>query len=145
MLRSTAIALALPQSLGACGTFSLDHVFGDDGSHHGWHVVPARVGMVVAGVPMLVIASPIMLVEEACGVRSAIREAANGISLYVVGVPAFAFGYLVALPPLLIGLPWESGSNDVVGQEQEATGRRGPGGPLERRSHEPGEAGPGRR
>lgn len=131
--RSTAIAFAL-MPLGACGTFSFDHVFGHDGSHHGWHVQPARVGMVVVGVPMFVIASPIMVGEEACGIRSAIRDASNGVSIYVVGAPALAFGYLVALPPLLIGLPWESASQQDVGEEQEATSRQLAGAGLAARS-----------
>lgn len=87
--------------------WSLDHVYGSDGTYHAWHVVPARVGFAVAFVPLCVLASPIILIEEAVGGSSIFREGPDGVSTYLVGYPSFAMGYVVAAPFLVAGLPWD--------------------------------------
>ena len=55
---------------------------------------------------------PGIVVEEVTNSGSVLRETNRGVSGWVVGVPAVAVGYLVALPFFVIGLPFEFWPHD---------------------------------
>lgn len=105
-------ALAAASLCGGCGVLAPAHVLGFDHDAHAWHAVPGSVAMGIAAVPAAVLALPVMFVEECLGVDSVFSDqresnAPPTASTYAVFAPAMAVGYVVALPFVIVGLPFE--------------------------------------
>jgi hypothetical protein len=88
------------------------HVFSTHHEFHWWHAVPAVVATGIAIVPTTIVTLPIMFVEECLGVDSVFSDARKSgapptASTYAVFAPAMAVGYVVALPFVIVGLPFE--------------------------------------
>jgi hypothetical protein len=129
MTRCLAAGLVL-WGLGACA-LSPDHMMGIEGGlapSHPWHEVPAKVGMMIVFVPLALICSPLIAIEELTGSGSVLHEAKPGISTYIVAPPSMAAGYLLALPFFLLGLPLEIWGPKTVPPPSEQVGAgEGPG------------------
>ena len=115
---------------------SVDHMLGMEGGlapSHPWHEVPAKIGMSIVFVPLALICSPLILIEELTGSGSVMHEAKPGISTYIVAPPAIAAGYVLALPFFVLGLPWEIWGPKEVAPPQEEEGSVAPKAPAQRR------------
>lgn len=98
-----------------CHAFAPSHVVRiSKGLDHPWHQVPALIGLAIAIVPATIVSLPVMFVEETLGIPSVFSAGADDPpSRYTVMVPCVAFAYVVALPFVIGGLPWEFGDGSA--------------------------------